>query len=357
MEQFGDLLHQLAKPSGYLAAGISRAGSEQNAETLMFGRLRPEDTTGPLDPDLRMRCASITKAATARLACELATLGVVDLSSPVADALPKVDGAITFDMLLSHTSGLSDRNGYLTAPGIPPTVLAHAPRTEPGAYFHYANLNYVLLGTALEAVTGTRLDLALSQHVLGPADIGGGLNWIGVGNRRPLPLYQRIGGLLKLTVDGPDADWDADVIWADGRGYSLDDYQLVRDTCLMSPHAGLRLSLPEMATLARHLGGDSKAAVLQRDVLWRYDGTNGDWCNGMFPAFARGLCVFDDHPKIPGPLIGHAGHALGFTGGVWWNPDTGIAHAYALTGAADGTLPNGDEPFFPEDELRLLRLF
>ncbi|ABD55966.1 serine hydrolase domain-containing protein [Jannaschia sp. CCS1] len=357
MKQFEELVRRATETGGYLAAGVSRLHTGEPAQTMLRGRLHPSDPAGDLDPELRMRCASITKAATARLACELAVLGQIDLASPIARLLPDVDDAITFDMLLSHTSGLRDTDGYLTPAGVSPTQLAHPPATTPGTFFHYANLNYVLLGAGLEAATQARFDHLLNDHVLRPAKIDGGLNWAGVADRRPLPLFQRIDGALSLVVDGPDADWSADLIWAEGRGFELETYQLVRDTCLMSPHAGLRLSLPEMARLARHLGADSEAAILQRDVLWRYNGRNGDGCNGLFPAFGRGVTIFESHAQIPGPLIGHAGHALGFSGGAWWNPQTGVAHAYALTGAADETLANGDEPFFPETELHLLRLF
>ncbi|MEL6680984.1 MAG: serine hydrolase domain-containing protein, partial [Pseudomonadota bacterium] len=228
------------------------------------------------------------------------------------------------------------------------------------AYFEYANLNYVLLGAALERATGERLDHLMRREVLERIGARGGLNWAGVteaDRADRLPLYQRHGDALVLEADGDGAAWDADLIWRGGRGLSLDGYRTGLDTGLLSPHAGLRLTVGEMARLARLFGEDSAAARLQRRETWRYDGTNGAWCDGLFPAFGLGLTLTPGGDRIPGRLAGHAGHALGFTGGAWVNLDTGTAWAYALTGSADLTEDSDQEVFYPEPELAILEHF
>ena len=305
---------------------------------------------------MRLRCASVTKMATARLACHLAAAGIIDLDAPAP--LP-IDAAPALAHLLSHTSGLTDRAGYIVEP--PASALSHlADQVEtirthaPGAYFRYANLNYVLAGLLIERAIGERLDLLMRRHVLGPAGIEGGLNWAGVRDRARLPMYQRRGEVYELEVDGPDGDWDADLIWRNGRGVPLADYRIGADTMLLSPHGGLRASLPELARLAAMLLDGSEAARLMTTPRWNAS-MPGDDAGGLFPAFGLG-CTILTTPGLP-RLIGHAGHALGFTGGAWANVETGAAYAYGLTGSADLTEGQEDESYFAEEELVFLRGF
>ncbi len=357
MEQYERMMRTLVADGEYLAAGVAQIGPDGAEQAVFHGRQHPHDAPGALDTGLRMRCASITKAATARLACELAVSGRLDLGTDAATVLAAIPQGITFDMLLSHTSGLTDAGGYLTQPGTPPTVLVRPPRTPPGLFFCYANLNYMVLGAAFEAITGDRLDRGLRDLVLTPAGISGGLNWAGVSDRRPVPLYQRHGNTHTLEVDGTDADWSADLILTNGGGHDLSGYVPGRDTVLMSPHAGLRLSLPEMARLARHIGADSPAGRLQREILWRSKGGNGDGSNGLFPAVGRGVMHATGGSTLIGPLVGHGGRALGFAGGVWYNPHSGTAHAFAMTGADDGTSWDRNASARPDDALPFLRMF
>ena len=43
--------------------------------------------------------------------------------------------------------------------------------TEPGTYFAYANLNFGLLATFMEAVTQTRFDVWMRNEVFSPLDM------------------------------------------------------------------------------------------------------------------------------------------------------------------------------------------
>ena len=341
-----------ARPDAFLAGGVARAGGE----AFLWGRRTPDDAPRALPETLRLRCASITKMATARVACALAAEGRIDLDAPAA--LP-IGGPPSLAQLLSHTSGLTDRAGYIVEPPASPiehladgldTIRTHSP----GAYFRYANLNYVLAGLLIERVTGERLDLLMRRHVLDPARISGGPNWVGVSDRARLPMLQRRGARYEPEIDGTDGDWDADLIWRDGRGVSLETYRIGEDTMLLSPHAGLRASLPELARLAALLLDGSEATRLMTAPRWSAE-MPGDGAGGLFPAFGLG-CTILTVPGLP-RLIGHAGHALGFTGGAWANPGTGAAYAYGLTGSADLTEGQDGESFFPEEELAILRGF
>jgi CubicO group peptidase (beta-lactamase class C family) len=371
MDMVKDLLTRLIGPDAYLNAGYAVIEADGSTDTFTTGHVAPG---GPrfTDATARLRMASIAKAATARAVCALAVQGALPLDGDVVDLLQWTDAPqglrrhpVTVRHLLAHLSGLTDHAGYLVDPGDSLTAfIAENPRAisgrVPGTYFSYANLNYILLGHVMEAATGRRFDHILQDEVLGPAGIAGGFNWAGVppaARTNHLPLYQRGPHGLAVQADAGDADWQADLIWRGGRGHSFADYRPGRDTSQLSPHAGLRMNIVEAARLARFLADGSAAAALQAEIAWRYDPvlTNGEDCDGLFTAFGLGLTIYRDHPRIPGDLIGHAGHALGFTGGVWHNRATGRSHAYFLTGARDETEGLTTEAFYGAAELAIMQ--
>jgi CubicO group peptidase (beta-lactamase class C family) len=349
-------LDALTANGRYLNAGLARIDAAGEVARV-FGRVSPD---GPAltDPTLRLRMASISKAATARAVVAVALRSGTPLTAPVADLLDLDLPGVTLDHLLSHTSGLTDHAGYLIDPPAPVAHLLARPRaiSGPPGFFRYANLNYILLGMALERMAGDRFDRVLRAEVLDPAGIGGGFNWAGMADRRPLSVWQRRGDALTLEADGPDADWQAELIWRGGRGVDLGAYRIGRDTTLFSPHAGLRMNVAEAARLADLLATDDATGREQRRVRWRFDGINGEDCDGLFTTFGAGLTIYEGHDRIPGRLIGHAGHALGFTGGAWANRDTGAAWAYFLNGAPDLTEGQDDEAFYAPDEAAIMDL-
>lgn len=110
--------------------------------------------------------------------------GRVDLDDPVARWLPDLPHGhqITLRMLGASTSGLID---YVPSPGFSDAVSADPFRQwtakelvaistskplwyEPGTNWSYSHANFVLLGAALEKITGTPLDVLLQQQVMGP---------------------------------------------------------------------------------------------------------------------------------------------------------------------------------------------
>jgi CubicO group peptidase (beta-lactamase class C family) len=367
------LAEMTARPEvgGYLNAGYAVIAPDGQMQTFVTGRVAPAGRRFT-DATTRLRMASISKAATARAACALAMRGALPLDVDVTWIVPWPDPPewlgmhpVTARHLLSHLSGLTDLAGYLPDHGqsIMAFINDHPKAVSgrvPGNYFAYANINYVLLGHVMEAATGKRFDHILRDEVLLPAGITGGFNWAGVSlakRANRLALYQR--GLTGLTVeaDADDADWQADLIWRGGRGYCFAEYRLAHDTSLLSPHAGLRMNIIEAARLARHLGNASPAGELQRQVAWQYDPTaqNGEDCDGLFTRFGLGLTIYQDHSRIPSHLVGHAGHALGFAGGVWYNADTSTAHAYFLTGSRDETEGLDNEVFYGPIELSIMQ--
>ncbi len=133
-----------------------------------------------LPPETQFAIASITKTVVAAQVLALADDGLIDIDEPIDRYLPaglEVDtnGATVRDMLAME-SGLSqveasavdlildDLRRTWTAADV--VALLGAPDGPPGEIFSYNNVNYVLLGSAIEGVTGVPLAQALRDGVL-----------------------------------------------------------------------------------------------------------------------------------------------------------------------------------------------
>ncbi|GGV43380.1 hypothetical protein GCM10010495_71300 [Kitasatospora herbaricolor] len=144
-----------------------------------------ESMTGvPAEPDMHFRAGSVGIAYMGTVLLQLVDEHVVGLDEPISRWLPDVPHAdrITLRMLGSSTSGLHD---YVTDPAFLAELEAHPFRHwtdddvlaypfshplwyEPGTNWSYSHANFVLLGEALEKITGTPLDELLEQRVTGP---------------------------------------------------------------------------------------------------------------------------------------------------------------------------------------------
>ncbi|HVW67874.1 MAG TPA: serine hydrolase domain-containing protein, partial [Steroidobacteraceae bacterium] len=112
---------------------------------------------------------SISKSFIALCLLQLHDEGKLDFHRPVTDYLPgfRVDmrfGPITPHHLLTHGSGLPG-----TAPVFPADPsLRHQAAHAPGAYFHYNNMAFELLGYLIWTLDGRQLPEALRARILEP---------------------------------------------------------------------------------------------------------------------------------------------------------------------------------------------
>jgi D-alanyl-D-alanine carboxypeptidase len=130
----------------------------------------------PLTPDARLQIASVGKTVTAAQVLRLVEEGKLGLDDPAADHLPRelaffdANGA-TIREVLGMRSGIPDPPGYeaLVDTGSSPAELfrkTFGPLFPAGSEISYANINYILLGTIIEHVTGRPLWEALRTGVL-----------------------------------------------------------------------------------------------------------------------------------------------------------------------------------------------
>ncbi|MET9890281.1 serine hydrolase domain-containing protein [Streptomyces sp. NPDC006465] len=146
-----------------------------------------ESMTGvPAEPAMHFRNGNVAISYMGTTLLRLVDEGKVGLDDPVGrwlrDLPHGLGNRITLRMLGASTSGLVD---YVTSPGFSDTVSADPFRQwtaeelvaistskplwyEPGTNWSYSHANFVLLGAALEKITGTPLDVLLRQKVMGP---------------------------------------------------------------------------------------------------------------------------------------------------------------------------------------------
>ena len=144
-----------------------------------YGHLTWSAASPVPDPDsTRYDLASLTKVVgTMPAVARLVEEEKVALDAPVERYLPRfvggAKGRVTVRMLLDHTSGLpayleffrltQDRDSAIA-------LLYRTPlRRAPGATVEYSDLNFLLLGLLVEAVSGEPLERVVPRVVLGPA--------------------------------------------------------------------------------------------------------------------------------------------------------------------------------------------
>ncbi|MBX3740918.1 MAG: beta-lactamase family protein [Akkermansiaceae bacterium] len=160
-----------------------------NGETLVkfAGGLADRDTGRPNTLVTRFATASVGKMFTATCLARLEDAGLCQLSQPLADVVPSLaahfDKRMSLASLLSHRSGLGDYINddsdlpfagmdvaRLDRPGAFLPYVLKAPQGAPRE-FSYSSAGFILLGLAIEELTGMSYPEAMDHWVLEPAGL------------------------------------------------------------------------------------------------------------------------------------------------------------------------------------------
>lgn len=148
-----------------------------------FGRARPGGP--PPSSQTPFFIGSLTKSFTALAVMQLVEAGKLSLDAPVQRYLPwfrvadpRASARLTVRHLLNQTSGLPQSTGWTPLADFDPSpgagerqarALATLRLTRPiGSAFEYSNMNYILLGLIIEAVSGERYAAYVQRHIFGP---------------------------------------------------------------------------------------------------------------------------------------------------------------------------------------------
>ena len=174
-----------------------------------FGEIDLQSAT-KATPRSVLQIASITKEFTAAAILRLAELGELSLDDPITRYVPEFDSrgvTITLRHLLNHTSGIA-RDWYPTTPnGLAPGAPVTREQTitslnkkpfdfAPGKKWSYSDAGYILLGYAIESITGMSYADYIHTTItlpLGLVDTG----VCGTHNISSLPGYGLLGGEWK----------------------------------------------------------------------------------------------------------------------------------------------------------------
>jgi CubicO group peptidase (beta-lactamase class C family) len=182
-------LDEFRRRRGIPAAGAALMSVDAEPRMAVVGS-RVRGGAEPVTPDDRWHIGSCGKAMTATLVARLVQRGVTRWDASVdelfADAMPDRHAAwrdITLTDLLTHRAGVAANpararmSELLTDPAPAAEqrlayvrgILAEPP-VRPGRFL-YSNLGYAVAGSAVELLTGTSYEDALTAEVLGPLGI------------------------------------------------------------------------------------------------------------------------------------------------------------------------------------------
>lgn len=315
-----------------------------------------------------VRVASISKMVTAIGVMQLVDRGKLDLTSDVSRWLgwrlrnPHFpDRAITLSMLLSHTGSVREHDDDYVIPlgGSLKQVMIDPrnwdPKHGPGDdYFSYVNLNYPIVGSIIESVTGERFDIWMRRNLLDPMKVDACFNWPTCSDAavaHAVELDTPKGKPLKDDLHGQRPT--CAVFVTPGEACDLARWHPGENGALFAPQGGLRISARGLARIGRMLlnGGTldgvrilSPAAVgTLLAQTWRFDGSNGETDGGFYCSAANGThqipnrqpgCA-DDLGTRGAVLVGHAGDAYGMKSGLWIDRKRGVGITYFVTGLPD----------------------
>lgn len=322
---------------------------------------RDLDRNLPVNENTVFRVASVSKMFTVTALMQLYDQGLFRMDDDVSRYLgfqlrnPNFpDVPITFSMLMSHTSGLRDGEGYgnflmasynqkpfpVLSTVVSPGGLYYTgdmwSKTESSGkgYFTYANINFGILGTLVERLSGERFDKYCINHIFNPLKISASFDI------RDIPDINDLGVIYRKE----NGKWvPQNDQWKGIRPPSRDlsEYETGSNAVLFAPQGGLRISARDLSKfLVLHqnngkLDGvrllSDTAAKLMHRVVWEFNGENGASENYFFTRYAHG-CMRTNR-LVPGvELVGHSGDAYGLLSGLYYSETGDFGFVFITNG-------------------------
>ncbi|WP_118195061.1 serine hydrolase domain-containing protein [Albibacterium indicum] len=278
------------------------------------------ETQEPLETSDIFRIASISKSFSATAVMQLVEQGKASLDDDLSELIgfkvrnPRFPNTIiTLRMALSHTSSISDSEGYFNLdiinPNKNPDWASSYNDYEPGTDYEYCNLGFNMIGTIIERISGERFDKHIKKTILDPLRLYGGYNVNALDSNRFVTLYSYDPDTKKFTPS-PSA-------YAP-RSEEIANYTMGYSTPVFSPTGGMKISAIDLAkymTMHMHFGSvvgtkiisEESAKIMQTPVAIE-DG--------------YGLALLKSSDLIDGvTLTGHTGSAYGLYSAMFFNPD------------------------------------
>ncbi len=281
------------------------------------------------------RIASISKSFSATAIMQLVHQKKLSLNNDVSDligfevrnpAYPQIP--ITLKMLLSHRSSINDSRGYFALDSVNPSKTLNAAQCynkyQPGSRYQYCNLNFNMVGTIIERVSGERFDQYIKRHILDPLELYGGYCVDSLDEKLFATLYE-----YDMSKDSFVSAKDA----YHPRREQISDYIMGYSTPVFSPTGGMKIAAGDLAKyMMMHMNGGKgngkriipgKYAKLMRQPLSEEEG--------------YGLALTNVSNLIKGVhLTGHTGSAYGLYSAMFFNPKEKFGFIVITNGCKPG---------------------
>ena len=173
------VLSQAIANHAFPAASVAITHRDRLVALRVFGRFTYAPDSPLVSGSNIFDLASVSKVvATTSMAMILYERGMLDLEMPVVGVLPEFAGqdeprrAITFRMLLAHSSGLPAFEKLFlrasTKEELVREALSVPLKNSPGTDVEYSDIGFILLGLALERIAEAPLDGFCQREVFGP---------------------------------------------------------------------------------------------------------------------------------------------------------------------------------------------
>lgn len=286
--------------------------------TNSFGLKNIENNTPLTNSDI-FRIASISKSFSATSIMQLVEAKKLSLDDDFGKLVgfrvrnPKFpDAVITLRMVMSHTSSINDSQGYFNLDVINPDKNPDWAKCynayAPGAGYEYCNLNYNMVGTVIEKVSGQRFDSYVKQHILDPLGLYGGYCVDSLDNSKFVTLYE-YDNKDKKYVPSPQA-------YAPRRE-EISKYVMGYTTPIFSPTGGMKISATDLAKymlMHMHSGKSNGARIISKKSSKTMQTKIADVEN-------YGLALGTNREDIiPGEkMTGHTGSSYGLYSTMFFN--------------------------------------
>jgi CubicO group peptidase (beta-lactamase class C family) len=305
----------------YQAVGLAVAVVHKNKLVYdhSFG-LKNIETKDSLTQNDIFRIASISKSFAATAIMQLVEQGKINLDDDLSNLIgftvrnPKFpDVPITLRMALSHSSSISDKEGYFSLDAINPAKNPNASNCytdyKPGTNYLYCNLNFNTIGGIIERISGERYDQYIQKHILQPLGLYGGLYVDGLDSNRFVSLYE---------YNNQTKSFDLAAEAYNPRRAQFVNYEIGYSTPILSPTGGMKISAVDLAKyMQMHLnygkanGHRIISKKLSKAMQTPYNKEIGNY----------GFALLRTDKFIKGvELVGHTGSAYGLSSAMFFDP-------------------------------------
>ncbi len=364
-QQLTAKLEAIKSNRGVLGMSVTVIKNEGISYSGGFG-IRDVARNLPVNDSTIYRIASISKMITAIALLQLYDRGQIDLDADISNYLGYTlrsphfpNDVVTARKVVSHTASLRDGSGYdgflsgTFSQNPPPDLRAlllpggtyytsdmwsssKRPNTD---YFQYSNVNFGLIGTLIEKISGKRFDVFCRENIFMPLGLDASFNIQDLAGFNNLAvLYRKNGGQWVAQtynfggVKPPPRDLSSYVIGTNG--------------VIFGPQGALRISTNDLSKILTMLmnngvyGGtrilsDTTAARI-RQMNWTFTGSNGNNYYGIFNSYSYGLSKTSE--LLPNQtLYGHPGEAYGLISDAYFSFDNRFGIVFATNGGQWGT--------------------